>query len=102
MEALAGLLTGARGDAVGRGLWVLALDPRAFGAEDRADRADRLGDDWERAGGRVPGARPGAETFVVGRGVWAARAPAAGGPPGRGGAGAAPPTTCSTSPAASR
>ncbi|MGO2702430.1 MAG: hypothetical protein ACTIAJ_17140, partial [Cellulosimicrobium funkei] len=81
VEALAGLLTGARGDAVGRGLWVLALDPRAFGAEDLADRADRLGDDWERAGGRVPGARPDAETFVVDRDVWDALAPATGGTP---------------------
>ncbi|MGO2180464.1 hypothetical protein, partial [Cellulosimicrobium funkei] len=59
----------------------LALDPRAFGAEDLADRADRLGDDWERAGGRVPGARPDAETFVVDRDVWDALAPATGGTP---------------------
>lgn len=81
VEALAGLLTGARGDAVGRGLWVLALDPRVFGAEDLADRADRLGDDWTRAGGRVPGDRPDAEAFDVDRDVWDALDPATGGTP---------------------
>ncbi|MCR1983019.1 Ldh family oxidoreductase, partial [Cellulosimicrobium cellulans] len=78
VEMLAGLVTGARGDAVGRGLWVLALDPRAFGADDLADRADRLGDDWTRAGGRVPGARPDADAFDVDRDVWDALDPATG------------------------
>lgn len=70
VEALAGLVTGARGDAEGRGLWVLALDPRAFGADDLADRTEHLVRDWSEAGGHVPGSRPDAAEFDVDRDVW--------------------------------
>lgn len=70
VEVLAGLLTGARGDADGRGLLVLALDPAAFGSDDLSDRADRLADEWVLAGGHVPGSRPDPESFEVTDDVW--------------------------------
>ena len=70
VETLAGLVTGARGDDEGRGLWVLALDPRAFGADDLPDRAEHLVRDWSDAGGHVPGSRPDAAEIDVDRDVW--------------------------------
>lgn len=79
VETLAGLLTGARGDAVGRGLWVLALDPAAFGVGDLANRAELLSQDWLRAGGHVPGSRPEADAFDIDPAVWDALAPSVGG-----------------------
>ncbi|WP_454044025.1 Ldh family oxidoreductase [Cellulosimicrobium sp. Marseille-Q8652] len=74
VETLAGLLSGARGDTVGRGLWVLALDPLAFGVDDLADRTELLSQEWHRAGGHVPGSRPEAAAFDVDRDVWEALA----------------------------
>lgn len=70
VETLAGLVTGARGDAEGRGLWVLALDPRAFGTDDLPERAERLSREWSDAGGHVPGSRPDADEVDVDRDAW--------------------------------
>ncbi|OYN92255.1 Ldh family oxidoreductase [Parenemella sanctibonifatiensis] len=73
-EMLAGLLVGGRdfGPDGARGLFVLVLDPAAFGVGDLAKRGTALAQEWAAAGGHVPGASPEPSTCTVAEPIWAA------------------------------